>query len=325
MLSESHDVPTRALYEELPYPGDGVVRTPVARNLRRALAEHRSDLLRKPGLRILDIGCGTGESTLGIARLFPGASVVGIDVNEASLARARDLANRTAPDVRILRCDIVDELPRALTTGPLAGEPAFDVLVSSGVLHHLSDPAAGFQAARRVIAEDGLFLCWVYSRYGRWDDQAVKALAQSVVPPSSAFAARANVIRQLGLAKKHTPADFLRTLGVRMRFGPPIAPIELLRVYLRRNVATHVADTYANPCEHYFTFAELESLVERSGWRCLGLARGFGMPTTPDEHSRDPRVLTVLRDTPRSALYDYFAYAYGAWGFGVLLDATPAQ
>jgi SAM-dependent methyltransferase len=324
MFAERDNAPTRELYEELPYPGDGVVRTPVARNLRRALAEHRPDLLHRPGLRILDVGCGTGESTVGISRLFPRAHVVGIDVNEASLTRARELAQRMATGVRILRCDIVDELPLALTTGPLVGEQAFDVVVSSGVLHHLSDPSTGFRAVRRVVRDDGLFLCWVYSRYGRWDDQAVKALAERVVTPSARFSTRADAIRHLGLAKKHTPAAFLRTLSVRMRFGPPIAPLELLRVYLRRNQATHVADTYANPCEHYFAFADLETLVERTGWRCRGLARGFGMPTTPDEHTRDPEVLTLLRNIPRSALYDYFAYAYGAWGFGVLLDPAPA-
>jgi demethylmenaquinone methyltransferase/2-methoxy-6-polyprenyl-1,4-benzoquinol methylase len=45
---------------------------------------------RSPPRRVLDVGCGTGDLSILTARFYPGSRVVGIDVTEAMLARARD-------------------------------------------------------------------------------------------------------------------------------------------------------------------------------------------------------------------------------------------
>lgn len=52
------------------------------------------------GARILDVGCGTGELAVRLATLLPGASIVGIDLIEAHLARAREAARPHAGRVR---------------------------------------------------------------------------------------------------------------------------------------------------------------------------------------------------------------------------------
>ncbi|WP_253905742.1 class I SAM-dependent methyltransferase [Arthrobacter sp. H5] len=54
--------------------------------------------LRAPGIRIADIGCGAGWSSIALSRAFPSASVEGFDVDSASLALAR--ANADASDAR---------------------------------------------------------------------------------------------------------------------------------------------------------------------------------------------------------------------------------
>jgi tRNA G46 methylase TrmB len=59
---------------------------------------------------ILDAGCGTGESTLALARQFPEAQVIGVDKSAARLAvgqRAID-AGTAPPNAVLLRCDLVD-------------------------------------------------------------------------------------------------------------------------------------------------------------------------------------------------------------------------
>jgi SAM-dependent methyltransferase len=81
----------------------------------------------KPGQRVLDIGCGVGEVARSIATAIPGAHVVGIDIDEPSLARAR---KRSAhPNLIFVKADATAGLPE----GP------WDVVVMSNVLEHIAD------------------------------------------------------------------------------------------------------------------------------------------------------------------------------------------
>lgn len=81
------------------------------------------------GARILDFGCGSGASTMCLARLFPGAEIVGTDFNEEFLSIARDRAEiADVPTVRF----IVQPSPSTLPT-----MPTFDLIVLSAVVEHM--------------------------------------------------------------------------------------------------------------------------------------------------------------------------------------------
>src|SRR3954471_20446760 len=72
------------------------IREPLERQLaplgRRALAA----LAPRPGERVLDIGCGGGDTALGLARMgAPGGTVVGIDLSAAVLVFAQRAAEGT--------------------------------------------------------------------------------------------------------------------------------------------------------------------------------------------------------------------------------------
>src|SRR5712671_6460969 len=60
----------------------------------RAIWPQERELVRRYALaddiRILDAGCGTGEATARLAELFPRATIVGVDVIDTSLERARE-------------------------------------------------------------------------------------------------------------------------------------------------------------------------------------------------------------------------------------------
>src|SRR5580700_8382048 len=79
-------------------------------NVRSLEADHAvlAALLR-PGMTVLDVGCGTGAITLGIARaVSPGGAVCGIDVNVGLIARA-DAASAGQGNVRFEVADIREE------------------------------------------------------------------------------------------------------------------------------------------------------------------------------------------------------------------------
>lgn len=111
------------------------------------MLERRLSFLRaevRPGARALDLGCGTGGFTAALAQA--GASVIGVDVAEAALARAR--AAHPGLDFRLVPFD-----------GPLPlADNAFDLVWASEVIEHVADTARWLSEVRRVLAPGGRVL-----------------------------------------------------------------------------------------------------------------------------------------------------------------------
>jgi SAM-dependent methyltransferase len=311
--------PTATLYERLPYPADGVVRATTARILELGLARHFPHLSARGPAVIVDVGCGTGEHTCGLARHYREAMVVGVDINRPSLDLAERLAQAHGLDIRLLRADITSDLADRLAALPqLRGGRKADVLTSMGVLHHLARPADGFRALRECIAEDGAFLCYLYSRFGRWADSGLRTLLDRVLPVDD-LEQRYRYIAQLRLSDRHTLAGSLRRLHARHKYGPPFRANEFLQLLIRRRRINHVSDSYSCPCETYYAFSDLREMVEGAGWRFVGLAPNGGLPTRPEEFTRNRESLECLRAMPENILYDFFAFQLQAPGFAFFL------
>src|SRR4051812_47941177 len=99
------------------------------------------------GLRVLEIGCGTGNVTVRAKRAASAADVVGTDPDPLALARAQRKV-RGLPGIRFERA-YAQELPFA------GGE--FDRVLSSMMLHHLDDDVKAAAAAEihRVLRPGG--------------------------------------------------------------------------------------------------------------------------------------------------------------------------
>jgi tRNA (guanine-N7-)-methyltransferase len=89
---------------------DQPFRRPVAEHSRRAFDELALRLADDPRPRVLDSGCGTGASTLRLARLHADALVIGVDKSAHRLQTGqREVAMIDAPrNALLLRCDLVD-------------------------------------------------------------------------------------------------------------------------------------------------------------------------------------------------------------------------
>jgi malonyl-CoA O-methyltransferase len=98
------------------------------------------------GLRVLDLGCGTGRQTLRMAQA--GARVTGVDFSEGMLRRAA--AKPGAEGVRFVKHDLESRLPFE--------DAAFDRVVSCLVLEHIQRLDLFFAEIGRVCKPDGLIV-----------------------------------------------------------------------------------------------------------------------------------------------------------------------
>ena len=95
---------------------------------------------------VLDVGCGTGELTARLAAKFPGASFVGVDLEEPHLERAR---TRCATFGARVRFEVADALALPY------GDAAFDYVVCRHVIQAVPDPARVLAEIRRVLRPGG--------------------------------------------------------------------------------------------------------------------------------------------------------------------------
>ncbi|WP_339131107.1 class I SAM-dependent methyltransferase [Streptomyces sp. f51] len=106
------------------------------------------------GGRVLDVGCGTGGTTVAVARrLGPGGRCVGVDISEPMLVAARARAERAGVRASFVRADASEHV----------FEPAsFDAVVSRFGVMFFADPVRAFARLRRAAKEDAVlrFVVW---------------------------------------------------------------------------------------------------------------------------------------------------------------------
>lgn len=135
----------------------------------------------RAGERVLDVGCGCGQTVLQLAeRVGPGGRVFGIDVSQPMLARARERALELA-------CENVEFAQGDAQTQPFP-ESSFDLVFSRFGVMFFSDPAAAFANLRRALRADGriVFVCWQELGKNPWMQVPVEAALTCVPPPERA-------------------------------------------------------------------------------------------------------------------------------------------
>jgi ubiquinone/menaquinone biosynthesis C-methylase UbiE len=116
------------------------------------------------GLRVLDLGCGTGASTAALAAVLPGARITAVDASAGMLRRA---ARRPwPPAVRFVHTP-VERLAEAGVRGP------FDAVFAAYLLRNTADPDAVLAGAHRLLAPHGRLAVHEFALSGRPAHRAV--------------------------------------------------------------------------------------------------------------------------------------------------------
>lgn len=105
----------------------------------------------RPGMTVLDIGCGPGSITVDLARLVAPGQVTGVEYVPDPLEQARSLASSQGVTNVLFEVGDIHSLPFA--------DDSFDVVHAHQVLQHIADPVQALREMRRVAKPGGLIAC----------------------------------------------------------------------------------------------------------------------------------------------------------------------
>jgi SAM-dependent methyltransferase len=116
---------------------------------------------------VLIAGCGTGRHAIEVAMQIPAARILAIDLSLASLSYAvRKAREGGIENVEFAQADILE-------LGAIGR--TFDYIDSSGVLHHMADPWAGWRALIALLRPGGVMRIGLYSELARRPLAAIRS------------------------------------------------------------------------------------------------------------------------------------------------------
>ncbi|HEY3383174.1 MAG TPA: class I SAM-dependent methyltransferase [Vicinamibacterales bacterium] len=236
----------RDMYERYPYPASPEMEIRTGSDVRLLLSYGLLDRPAGRPMHCLDAGCGRGNQVLGAAFTQPDVHFTGIDVNRVNLSDAAAEAEKEG--LRNVRFQEVDLMTLEGLDVPDGG---FDVIFSSGVLHHLSSPEEGLTHLRRVLAPHGIIGLMVYGTHGRDALYRFVRAVDILIPRDRPIAERLAVARKLA---SEMPSDAVRFGPCGLFDGIP---------------ESEFVDRYLNVNETSYEVGELWGMLERSGLKFL--------------------------------------------------------
>jgi len=170
-MSEAPNAQQATYWNEAAGPTWASLQAPLDRQLAPLGRAAMAALSPRPGERILDIGCGAGQTSLDLARaVAPGGEVMGADISGTLLAVARD----RAAELDGVRFVEADAQTHPFETG------RFDAVFSRFGVMFFADPAAAFANIQRAVKPGGrlAFVCW-----RRPDENPIMTLPMAAAAP----------------------------------------------------------------------------------------------------------------------------------------------
>lgn len=259
----------RQQYEENPYPRwdrSAPPAPPIAfdQDLRRKLPSAVFQPLDKRELDILIAGCGTGQHAIETAQRFNDCRVLAVDLSRTSLAYATRKSRALGRDnISYGQADI-------LALGGLGR--CFDVIETSGVLHHLGDPLAGWRVLNSLLRPGGFMMIGLYSEIARGAIVAARAFIAE-----RGYSSTAAAIRQCR-------QDIIDQEQHQGRFREIVGSADFYSISGCRDLLFHVQ-------EHCFTLPQIAEFLRESSLNFVGFELD---PFTPGRYlARFPHDTTM--------------------------------
>ncbi len=198
-------------------------------------------------LNILVPGCGSMEAAV-LAFQNPESHVTGVDFSRASIAHEEKLRERH--QLSNLRLSAMDLLEVATL------DQSFDLIVCSGVLHHIPDPAAGLRALASVLdPSHGAMILMLYGRFARGGIYALQ-----------------DAFRRMRVPRTTEGVALVRSIIERL---PPHHPgRKYYEISPEMDSDAAIVDTFLHARDIAFSVPELLDFVETNGLRFQGWLDG---------------------------------------------------
>lgn len=120
---------------------------------------------RRSNHRIVDLATGTGDIARRLAAAYPGAEVVGVDLSEQMLSRARRLTRRAFPGAGGIGSGGIRFIPGDMNRLPF-GDSTVDLVTGGYALRNAPDLEGALREVRRVLRPGGRFAFLDFSHNG---------------------------------------------------------------------------------------------------------------------------------------------------------------
>ena len=197
----------------------------------------------KPGMRVLDCGCGPGTLTLGFARHVAPGEIIGID--QESAQSAASLATAQTEGLDNLRFDTGDVYRLPYEDG------SFDVVFTSAVLGSVATPEKVVTEMARVLKPGGIMACKEFDHGG------------DIIHPQTPVLDRSTELyHRLRAHNGHEPFGGRRLKGLLHQAG---CKVDYLRAFYAQN--TTAEELHAHVARNNYLISEiLSAQYQRLGW-----------------------------------------------------------
>ena len=233
-------VRVREQYEQNPYPKwINLCLSPDAKPISEVAKEldlqfENTEILFADNPQILVAGCGTGQQALETSSRFKGCDVLAVDLSLSSLAYAK----RKTDELRLSNIDYMQGDILQLHSI----DRQFDLIESTGVLHHMADPKVGWAELVQRLKPGGLMKIALYSEFARGDIETARG-----------------TIKHLDLASDQKSIKSFRQ-QIKDRTHPDLFPLTTWSDFY---CLSEFRDLVFHVQEHRFTLLQIQGLLKK--------------------------------------------------------------
>ena len=186
---------------------------------------------------ILDAGSGTGHRIINVAKFYKKSKFIGIDFSKNSIKFAKELARKNKiTNIEFREMNLLEKIN---------SKRKFDIILSMGVLHHLSNPEKGLKNILSVLEKDGILFLYLYGKLGGHQRMIKKKIVKTLLKNKK------NYEEGIKLIKKLKFDDF--------EYGWNIDSEN------KKERDSVIVDAYLHANEKLYDFEDINALLKNSG------------------------------------------------------------
>jgi 2-polyprenyl-3-methyl-5-hydroxy-6-metoxy-1,4-benzoquinol methylase len=173
-MSEKHTTYiSKKFYEQFHFPGSRPINQDGLIFMRRFVQSVERISRNKNNIRVLDAGCGTGNTAISLASRYKTIEFLGLDNSAPSLMQAINKTKRLSLDnLQFRKWNLLR---------PIHSTSKYDIILCLGVLHHTANMEKVLINLKNILTESGEIYLWIYGKHGRYNHSLNMRLLKMLV------------------------------------------------------------------------------------------------------------------------------------------------